>query len=911
MFKTFRSTTIMWLLVFGSTMLMTQVRAQQPPVAQPDTVPPSPAVEPPAEQPPVNEATANEVPEGLPPPTGTATNPPSSPTPDGAPSITPPPALPPENDMPPPESIAMPNDEQAPAEVIAPPPARAPRRAAENPEGKVGADSVPPGQELVNIDFPEPTEIKDIVKAVSMWTGKNVILGRDVAGKVTMLSPRKVTKEEAYQMFLSALNMLNMTTVETGKVIKIMPVRNAVKGNLKTYMGSSYTPLTDELITQIVPLKYIDAKELQNTLGRVVTPNAMIAYSPTNTLIISDSGYKIRRVLDIIDLLDVQGQQPQIAIVPIRYADAKSISEKVSEIFKLSAGSKAPSSRGGISNHKLMVDERTNSVIIFGPPRTIQDVRALVKRFDVRIDDPSRQASIHVRPLDYADAKKLAATLSSLSQGAQNNRGGAGANLRRPPTPRLNVPGSPANTVDTSPPAVASLGDDVKITADESLNALLITGSRAAYDSINSLVRKLDVRRSQVFVEAEILDINIDGGFNFGSSIFAGYGKETGNKTAITWEAGGIGPLVASQVTENPTAAASAIDAFKEEMNIGILSGTPVTVPGIGTVNPGALIKMIKSDAATKALASPHILTANNETAKIVVGDKIFYKTQDPGGLGGVPITKVQHENVDLSLEIKPNVSYSNYVTLKIDLDASEGRYDSIAQIPVVNTRKTSQLVTVKNGQTVVISGLVKTTESEQFKKIPLLGDLPILGWLFRNSSFAKKRNNLMIFLTPHIVHGADDLAAIYQAKVRDRDEFLKKIFGSKGVEDDFYASLPRLEDGEYRPDDTDRLEQENRTRLMQDMRRDMGYADGGQAALAPDNHADDHDPDDTVTVPLGSAGTGSSGGSDMPLGGAVSNSPPGSGVNVPDDGPGIGDDGPPPVDDMPPPIDPPAGDID
>ena len=155
------------------------------------------------------------------------------------------------------------------------------------PAGK-GSAGVPAGQELVNIDFPEQTEIKDIIKAVALWTGKNVILDRNVNGKVQIISPRKVTKEEAYQAFLSALNLLGLTTVETGKVIKIMPVRTAVKGNLKTFLGSGWTTMTDEIITQIVPQKYIDAKEIQSTLSRIVASNSMIAYQPTNTLIISD-----------------------------------------------------------------------------------------------------------------------------------------------------------------------------------------------------------------------------------------------------------------------------------------------------------------------------------------------------------------------------------------------------------------------------------------------------------------------------------------------------------------------------------------------------------------------------------------------------------------------------------------------
>ena len=731
-------------------------------------------------------------------------------------------------------------------------------------ETKVGADSVPAGQELVNIDFPEPTEIKDIVKAVSIWTGKNVILGREVTGKVQMISPKKVTKEEAYQAFLSALNMLGLTTVETGKVIKIMPNRNAVKGNLKTFLGSNWTPLTDELITQIIPLRYIDAKEIQNTLSKLVTTNALVVYPPTNTLIISDSGYKVRRILDIIELLDVQGQQPQLAMVPIRYADAKDVKDKVEEIFKAGSASKT-AGRGGLSTYKLIADERTNSVIIFGPPRTIADVKALVKRFDMRIDDPTRQAQIHVRPLDYADAKKLASTLSSLAEGSK--RGSSAS--RRPPLGGAGIPGSPVE----SSAAVAQMGDDVRITADESLNALLITGSRASYEGINSLVRKLDIRRSQVFVEAEIMDINVDGGFSFGTSIFGGFGKENGSKTAVTWQAGQIGGLIASQVDGAKDAASvgNAVGTFKEDMNIGILSGTTVNVPGIGKISPGALIKMVKTDGSTKALASPHILTANNEVAKIVVGDKVYFKNQDTSGVTGTVVNKVEHVDADLSLEIKPNISYSNYVTLKIDITADSIQGDSTAQLPIVNKRKMNQLVTVKNGQTVVISGLTRASELETFKKIPLLGDLPILGWLFRNSEIKKRKSNLVVFLTPHIVHGAEDMAAIYQAKVRERDEFLKKMYGSRGLEDSFYASLPKKEDGEFKEDELDKTDRERREALLKQMRQEIEPTNKENAAKdAASSEQNSANSMEDTPVPLPSTGADDGGGGGFGGGGGI-----------------------------------------
>lgn len=769
----------------------------------------------------------------------------------------------------------------------------------DNSRDRKGASSIPSGQELINIDFPEPTEIKDIIKAVALWTNKNVILDRNVSGKVQIISPRKVTKEEAYQAFLSALNLLGMTTVETGKVIKIMPVRTAVKDNLKTFLGTKWTLLTDEIITQIVPLKYVDAKEIQTTLSRIVSPNSMIAYEKSNTLIISDSGYKVRRILDILELLDVQGQQPQVSIVPIRYADAKSIVDKITELLKAGSG------KGG-SAYKLLTDERANSVIIFGPPRTISDVKNLVKRFDTPIEDPTKQSTIHVRPLDYADAKKLAATLSSLAQGQSsgNNRSARRLTPLRPTT---------ANARAEQPAAVAQLDEGTKITADEQSNSLLITGSRAAYNAINSIIRKLDIRRSQVFVEADILDINVDNRFKFGTSIFGGRGGQGNSNIITTWEAGKMAPLVASQAAGSAAASAAALEkvasAFAEDMTIGVLAGKEITVPGLGTFTPGGLIKLIKTDSNTRVLSSPHILTANNEEAKITVGEKIFFRSAEFNAQTGVAIPKVEKEDVDLTLSLKPNISNANFVTMKVELESSTPQIDSQTGLPKINKRKTSQVLTVKNMQTVVVSGLVQSTEYEQFQKIPLLGDIPILGWLFRNSTTGTVRNNLVIFLTPHIIHGADDLAAVYQRKIKERDDFMEQVYGSRFRKDDFYALLPKAEDGEWKADESEAPGAEGSEADAGNFAGSGSDSDGGQNldVTGSDDTGNSNAVEgneavggDMLPVPFGG---GSDGGGSSSSGGDSSLPPPPPPPPLEsmeggfDGGPGGAFDAPPPVD--------------
>ena len=813
----------------------------------------------------------------------------------------PPPEPPPEAKIPPP---APPTPPPAGAPGMSKPAMIAPKGAAVTKVGadtakvviddKKGADAVPPGQELVNMDFPEPTEIKDIIRAVALWTGKNVILDRNVSGKIQIISPKRVTKEEAYQAFLSALNVLQFTTVETGKIIKIMPIRSAIKGNLRTFQGSKWTPLTEEIITQIVPLRYVDAISISNTLSRIVSPNSMVPYDKTNTLIISDSGFKVRRILDILELIDVQGQQPQVAFVPIRYADAKTISDRVSEILKANTAAGG----GSYGAFKLIVDDRSNSVIVFGPPRTIADVQDLVRKFDIEIDDPSRQSTIHVRPLDYADAKKIASTLQSLAQGNKKKAPGGfipqiGGGMNHPP-------GAPGEV------ATAELDDNVKITADESSNSLLITGSRSAYQSVNSIIRKLDIRRSQVYVEADILDLQSDNGFNFGTSIFGG-AMAGRNPVISTWQGKGLAPLVAAQAGATTAQTAQGAEkiagSFAEDMTIGILSSQPIEIPGLGKFTPGALIKLIKTDSNTRTLATPHIMTANNEEAKITVGDRVYFRSSEINPTSGVSAPKVEKEDVDLSLTIKPNISNSNYVTMKVDIEASSVALDSATNLPKVKKRKTSQLLTVKNSQTIVISGLVKNEEQESFQKIPLLGDIPILGWLFRNSVIAHQTSNMMVFLTPHIVHGADDLAAIYQSKVKERDEYLDYVYGDSFKDDRFYALLPKAEDGVYHADPQDADEKARQESVIKSMLDD----DGSSGPTASDKKA----LTTPLPVPMNATLGGHSGeGGGLSGGGPVGSSPgvaapppPPANLPPPMGGGGGGDDMPP---EPPPPPEPP-----
>ena len=705
----------------------------------------------------------------------------------------------------------------------------APEAATEDPRSPRGFDDLESGRELVNMDFPELTNIKDIIKAISLWTGKNVILDQNVNGKIQIISPRPVTKVEAYEAFKSALNVLNLTPVETGKFIKILPIRSALKDNLKTYYGSSFSPSTDQVITQVIPLKFVDAKTVRTMLSKLVPASSLIAYEPTNTLIVSESGFKVNRVLEIIKYLDVETEQSQVAIVPIIYSDAKHIASQIKQIF---TGSLTGSRKSSYHTYKIFPDSKTNSVVIFGPPRTIKDVRDLVKKFDIKVEDVSRQATIHVRPLDYANAKKLAATLNALTSGSKTDTSSRFPTLSRLRRAASSKNNDKSNTSSTA--SVADLGSGVKITADESSNSLLITGSRSAYNAINAIVRKMDVKKSQVFIEADILDIGLQKASKFGSSIFAGTSLGNDALGLGSWEGSAVAPLVtAGLATDSEEGAASTLQGlagtFGSDFTFGIMAGEGIEVPGLGTISPAALIKMIKTDSNTRVLSSPHILISNNEEGAFSSGQKIFYETSTVNPSTGTPVPRIDKEDVELELIITPNISHSNFVTMTIDLSADTPGKDSETGLPQISTRKTKQSLTVKNAQTVVISGLVETREAEVFQKIPLLGDIPIIGWLFRNSRLENQKSNLVIFITAHIIHGPNDLANIYQDKLEERDEMLdywRRDFIGNIQDDEFYAKLPTPEDGAYKPTDIDQLEERRLLELRQQLLEDMGYTE-------------------------------------------------------------------------------------
>ena len=344
------------------------------------------------------------------------------------------------------------------------------------------------------------------------------------------------------------------------------------------------------------------------------------------------------------------------------------------------------------------------------------------------------ESTIHVRPLDYADAKSLASTLSSLTQSSSSKKGSRNFTA--------DVFTSSSSASGSSTASVAALSEGVNISADQATNSLIITGSRAAYNALNVIIRKLDKQRSQVYIEVDIMEITNNDNLNLGMSLLGAAGLEGDSSwgSMFGFEAGGgASALVAAQALSAQSGGADKAlkalsGAFSQSLQVGIL-GPAVSIPGLGDqkIRPGLMIDMLKADSNSRVIQTPQILTQNNQDATVVVGEKRIYYAEKSNSVTGAKTLDPKSESVDLTLIIKPNISsYSNYVTLNVDLNANSITGYGQNGAPQVAKRKTKQLVTVKNNQTVVISGLISQEEREVYSKVPFLGDIPLLGMFFK-----------------------------------------------------------------------------------------------------------------------------------------------------------------------------------
>ena len=600
----------------------------------------------------------------------------------------------------------------------------------------------PRGQskKTISMDF-DQVDIKVFIKFISELTGKNFVVDDKVRGKVTVLSPSKISVEEAYKVFESVLEVHGFTTVPAGSVIKVVPSVEARQKSVELRKTPGFVPRPDDrIITQIMPLLYANSQEVRKLLAPMVSKQGVvIAYDPTDTLIITDFQSNIQRLLSIVEEIDVEFQEATISVMPLEYASAENLAETISRL--LESKLKQVKGRRAGPPLKILSYGRINMVIVLADRQNTQMVKALVKTLDQ--PTPKGAGNIQVVYLANAQAEELAKVLTGLPAKAD---------------PKGKQP---------------ALSTEVKIVADKATNSLVITAKPEEFQVLEPIIIKLDIPRKQVYVEALIMEITSD------LSVSVGVNWTAGGKTDLPFGADDGVAFGGSNTSALGVLDETGALALPSGLTAGVVS-FPITIGGITFSNLAAIINAAQTDNDFNVIATPQLMTLDNEEATVVVAENIPFSTRVDEGTAVTDraIQSLEYRDVGVTLKVTPQINEKRFVKLKIYQEkssvVSETSQISATQVvlaPTTRKRTAETNVQVRDGQTVVIAGLVGDDVDVSVTKVPCLGDIPMLGWLFKSEKRTTRRTNLLIFLTPYIVATPQEAEEIYRQKASYMDE--------------------------------------------------------------------------------------------------------------------------------------------
>lgn len=589
--------------------------------------------------------------------------------------------------------------------------------------------------ELISVNF-DQVDIQVVIKTIGDITGINFVVDDTVHGTISVVSPTKIRLGEVYKVLESILEVKGYAAVPAGDIVKIVPRAEAARRNLQVRVGSSpcEIPKNDSLVTQIIPLKYADSAEVSQIIKPLLATGAYIAtYPKTNSILITDTSSNINHIAQIIQKFDVTGSKEQVTVIGLKYASAQSLSEQITHIMqKNSQSSRGVSAAQTETGVKILPDVRTNSLVVVANALDTKDVEALVKELDVQRLGKSN--NIHVVYLKNAEAKEAAASLTS-----------ALANLK--------ISGAIEGA------------QQVQVTADEGTNALIIAASAQDYEVIADIIEKLDIVREQVLVEMFIMEVSEDALTEIGidwstfdqavSNSVRGFGS-TNFGPRVDYAAGDLEGL--------------SVGAWKKV-------GSNVTV--------GAILTALQKKSGVNILSTPHILTSNHHKAKIIVGENMPFvtgsritETTDPAT--PTVVKTYEYKDVGITLEITPHISQGGLVRLEINSEFTKlienVTTTSSSDTPTTAKRQAETVVSMNSGSTVVIGGLIRDDKVTTQSKIPLVGDLPLIGGLFRYQKDELQKTNLLIFITPYVMGDQADLERITEQKKKQMEPALKAL---------------------------------------------------------------------------------------------------------------------------------------
>ncbi|HUX90852.1 MAG TPA: type II secretion system secretin GspD [Gallionellaceae bacterium] len=598
-------------------------------------------------------------------------------------------------------------------------------------------------EEKVSLNFVN-ADIEEVIKAVSHITGRNFVVDPRVKGTINIISSTPVAAPLAYDILLSTLRMQGFAAVEAGGVTKVMPEADA-----KLYVsGVNERGTGEKLITRVYVLKYESAAQLVPVLRPLIAPNnIVVAYPNNNTLVVTDYASNMRRIEQIVNSIDQPGKGEPV-IIPVKRASAVELAQTINRLLQDGAAGVPGAGTDSSARFVLLADSRTNSLLVRTENQDKLDrVRELVKKLDIKT---GKLGNMHVVYLKNAEAVKLAQTLRAVLSGDTSAAAAAGAAA------------TPASAgIPSAPTGSGAVGGGGMIQADASTNALIITATSNIYNNIRAVIDMLDVRRAQVFVEALIAEVSADKAAEFGIQ-WQGAGRVEGGGTQV---GGG---------TNFGGAGTNIIDVGKSFGSAtGPSVGTGLNIGIVRDSNLGALARALQTDSKTNILSTPNLTMLDNEEAKIIIGKNVPFITGSQQGTTANPnpFQTIERKDVGLILKIKPQISEGGTVKMVIfqEVSSVDDQSTNVAGL-ITFKRSLDTTVLVDDGQTLVLGGLIEDKVTLGESKVPLLGDIPLLGWLFRYETRTSNKTNLMIFIRPSILR----TAVASQGLTQDRYQYLR-----------------------------------------------------------------------------------------------------------------------------------------
>jgi general secretion pathway protein D len=621
------------------------------------------------------------------------------------------------------------------------------------------------------------TDIQELIKFVAEATNTTIVVDPAVKGKVKVVSSKPVSKDELYDLFLSILEVHGYTAVRSGGVVRVIQAKDARSAPVQ--VRDDVPGRSDEYVTQVIRLDNISAAKLIPVLRPLVPQQAhMAAYAPSNAIIISDVSSNITRIRDIIERMDRSAVQ-QTDIVRLRYAVAADVVRMLDTLNKSEA-----KKQGGAAEPQILLvaDDRTNSVLVTGDELE----RARVGKLIAHLDTPLEQSgNVKVIYLEYAQASEIAEVLTRVMQNISQLEAGDGKKVAR--------------SKNTS-----------TIEADEGTNSLIITADADEMAALEAVIQRLDIRRAQVLVEAIIVEMNLTDAQSLGVQwLFANdkgfYGSNVNDQSNAQKIANAIRPEPVTDSEGNTTT-----DEFDAVDLAAALSGIPGATLGWGQVSGDltmtAIVNALKTHSNANILSTPSLLTLDNQEAYITVGQKVPFITgsfTNTGSNNGAsnPFQTIERENVGVTLSVTPHINEGDSVVLDIEQEVSNvlvgASQISDAADLVTSERKIQTKVLAQDGQVVVLGGLIEDNVQDGQQKVPLLGDIPLLGRLFRSDSVNVTKTNLLIFIRSTIIRDEQELAGATAQKykhIRDQ-QLLRKERGLMFLDDEYIPVLPEWEE--------------------------------------------------------------------------------------------------------------------